>query len=60
VVRDAFGAQPSRCLARKEVRGVESEKHFGEDGFGAGLAGFASDDARNVVAAFEDCAAKLA
>ena len=60
VVRDAFGAQPSRCLAREEVRGIEREKHFGEYGFGARLAGFASDDFCDVVAAPEDCVAKLA
>ena len=60
VVRDAFGAQPSRRLAREEVGGVECEKHFGEDGFDARLAGFASDDVRDLVAAFEDCVAKLA
>ena len=60
VVRDAFGTQPSRGLAREEVRGVEREKYFGEDGFGARLAGFAHDDIRDVVAALEDRVAKLA
>ena len=60
VVRDAFGTQPSRRLAREEVGGVEREKHFGEDGLGAGFAGFADDDICDVVAALEDCVAKFA
>jgi hypothetical protein len=51
---------PSRRLAGEEISGVEREKYFGENGFGAGLAGLASNDVRDVVAALEDCVAKLA
>ncbi len=60
MVRDSFGTQPSRRLAREEIGGVEREKYFGEDRFGAGLAGFADDDICDVVAALENCVAKLA
>jgi hypothetical protein len=60
MVRDALRTQPSRRLAGEEISSVEREKYFGEDGFGAGFAGFAYDDVRYVVAALEDCVAKLA
>ena len=59
VVRNFFGPQPLRGAFGDEVGGVERQQNFGEDGFDAGLAGFAGDDVGDFVAIFEDGVAKI-
>ena len=60
MVRNFFGPQPLRGAFGDEVGGVERQQDFGEDGFDAGLAGFAGDDVGDFVAVGEDGVAKIA
>ena len=58
-MRNFFGLEPLRGAFGEEVGGVEGQEDFGEDGFDAGLAGFAGDDVGDFFAVGEDGVAKI-
>ncbi len=58
-MRNFFRLEPLGGALGEEVGGVEGQEDFGEDGFDAGLAGFAGDDAGDFVAVGEDGVAKI-